>query len=121
MNSLGHERIFGLIIFVVTDQVHVSYTAHLRDVENIELVKVHDAFLSIRNKMVTYATEIEGWIDQNSIYVRNPDSVMNQDYYDMVADALGIIYLEDYANKPKEAAEYAKSCIQKYTNWRKEG
>lgn len=109
-----HDRICNLIVSVLTDQALIikENLKKLNPEKQSQIIKLHDAILEIRKKGAYYE-EIKNYITENLDYIDNPDEITDKHYYELIVDAMVIIYYDDFFETPKGSV-YANQCKDKY-------
>jgi len=118
VNKLSHERLLNLIIYVLMDQA-VMTSEWLKDnPDDIDVAQMHDAILRIREKPI-HMCEIEDWIINHLDYLDRPEDCLDPHYYEMIVDAIGIIYYDDYddIHDSISGSDYAFECEKKYSHY----
>lgn len=110
--AISRERILNLIIYVMMDQAYIAQEAEEEDEGACDF---HKAVLIMREKP-QYFSEIELWINRHIEYVQNPDNIFDPRYYELIKDAICIIYCDDFNKTIMSGLRYAQQCENKYAN-----
>lgn len=114
IDRLSHERLLNLIIYVLMDQAIMTSEWVKDNPDDEDTAKMHDAILLMREKP-TYMCEIEDWIVNHLDYLDTPTDCLDPHYYEMIVDAMGIIYYDDFADM--DGGAYAFDCEKKYSRY----
>lgn len=115
-SKLSHERMYNLIIYVLMDQAILTTEALNGQIVDLNIAKMHDAVLVMREKP-QYVCEIEDWVLNHLEYLDNPIDCLDPHYYEMIVDAMGIIYYDDFDQSGPSGTEYAFECEKKYSRY----
>lgn len=118
MEGLSHKRLCNLIIYVLMDQIILTEEAIAQSKEaDPEMVKMHDAVSQMREKL-NYISEIEDWVQNHLNYLDKPLDSLDPHYYELITDAICIIYYDDYNHEHCSGTEYAFECERKYYKYK---